>query len=54
MPKDSARAGSVAYLTNSRTTVPKATYVPVSVPDDETTRAVPKGPLFRSPVCEKA
>ncbi len=40
MPKDSAPAGSVAYLTNSKTTVPKATYVPVKVPQDDKSHAM--------------
>jgi hypothetical protein len=38
MPSSGAPAGAVAYLTNSTTTVPKATYVPLKVPQDERSR----------------
>jgi hypothetical protein len=35
MPNASAPSGSVAFLTNSTATVPKATYVPIKIPQDE-------------------
>ena len=38
MPSAGAPVGAVAYLTNSTTTLPKATYVPLKVPQDENTR----------------
>jgi hypothetical protein len=38
MPSAGTPSGSVAYLTNSKTTLPKVTYVPLKVPNDERSR----------------
>ena len=38
MPSAGTSSGSVAYLTNSTTTLPKVTYVPVKAPNDEGSR----------------
>jgi hypothetical protein len=35
MPSAGAPAGSVAFLNNSTTSIPKATYVPIKLPEDE-------------------
>ena len=38
MPSDGAPLGAVSYLTNCTTTIPKATYVPLKVPQDQKTK----------------
>jgi hypothetical protein len=39
MPSAGTPSGSVAYLTNSTTTLPKVTYVPLKAPSDEESRS---------------